>query len=143
MELTRTRFYREYLDLPVDAATAYIYVVRAFRSAGARLVEKPEFMAVFGKISGGLVPRADLTGLIEAVGESSCRLTLKSVAQEEMSSPGAGTLALQWLLNEIRMPIEKLVEAQPSKCKRCHQMNPRGARYCENCGTPLYIPTAR
>lgn len=143
MDLTRTRFYRECLDLPVDAATAYVYLVRAFRSAGAVLVEKPEFLAVFGKISGGLVPRADLTGVIETVGATNCRLTLKSVAQEEISAPGAGTLALNWLLNEITRPVEKLAEAQPRTCKRCQQMNPRATRYCENCGTPLYIPEAR
>ena len=140
LDLTRTQFYKEEVILPVDAATAYVYLVRAFRNAGTIQVEKAEFMTVFGKVIGGLVRRADLTGHIEPIDKSSCRLVLKSVAQEDMSSPGAGARALAWLLNEIRVPTLKLAEVQARGCKKCSQLNPLGSRYCGICGTPLYIP---
>ncbi len=143
MPLTRVQFYKESIILPVDAATAYVYLVRAFRSAGTIQIEKPDVRTVFGKIVGGLVPRADLTGQIEPIDESSCRLILKSVAQEEMTSTGAGALALTWLLNEIKGPLTRLGGSTFVKCKKCGDQNPRGSRYCATCGTPLYIPKMR
>ena len=140
LDLTRTQFNNEDVVLPVDAETAYVYLVRAFRNAGTIQVEKAEFKTVYAKIAGGLVRRADLTGRIEPIDSSSCRLVLTSVAQEDMSSPGAGARALAWLLNEIRVPLLKLAEVQPRGCKKCSQLNPLGSRYCGTCGTPLYVP---
>ncbi len=143
LNLTRVQIYKEAIILPVDAVTAYVYLIRAFRNAGTIQIEKPELRTVFGKITGGLVQRADLTGQIEAIDESSCRLVVKSVAQEDMTSTGAGAVALTWLLNEIRAPITQMAGSTFVKCKKCGDQNPSGYRYCGTCGTPLYIPGNR
>ncbi|UNQ74058.1 SPFH domain-containing protein [Infirmifilum sp. NZ] len=75
--------------------------------------------------------------------------TVKSVAQELGKSPGAsigtGMVIIPPLLSTptpAQAPAAPAAQAQPPsfqgmQCPKCGTLNPPGARFCYNCGTPL------